>query len=110
MQWRKPTTAKEHLAFRIDTAVEFAKMSGDQLLAMVLLEAHLSDHPEVTAEYAVERLDGIVSDDTVRRKLRKMERDGSVTCRKAGRTMFFRLSMEVAETGLCILQNGKSSV
>jgi hypothetical protein len=76
------------------------RMFGDYPVGLVALEAYFSAKPEISAEYVHERLNGILSDDTVRRRLKRMQDMGIVTCRKRGRTLLYRMRPNLAQAAI----------
>lgn len=80
------------------------ELLGDWSCGIVALEAYFSDTPEVTAEYISQRLHGHISEDTARRKLKAMTKAGSLTTRKSGRTVYYRLDSEVAEATIAFMK------
>lgn len=89
--------------------IHLHRMLGSYACGTVLLEAYFSDKPEVGAEYVANRLAGIVSEDTARRRLKQMQDQGTVTCRKRGRTRLYRLRPDLAEAAIAYMR-GDSAI
>lgn len=81
------------------------KLLGDAVVGLVALEAFYSKtSKEVTAEYVAERLGDRMSEDTVRRRLKKMAEMNVLQVRKAGRTMFYQLHPDLAATAITLMR------
>jgi DNA-binding transcriptional ArsR family regulator len=81
------------------------RLLGNYQCGLVALEAYFSNgSQEVTAEYVAHRLEGAVSDDTARRRLKEMALAEIVTKRREGRTVYFKLNPEIAEAALSFMR------
>lgn len=88
----------------VDGILRLKDLLGYPIVGLATLEAHFSSNKEVTADYVCERLKGMFSDDTVRRKLRRMEKRGVLVSRKDGRTRYYRLAPDAAAEAKAFLE------
>jgi hypothetical protein len=81
------------------------RLLGNYACGLVALEAYYGTKSgEVTAEYVSYRLEGFVSDDTARRRLNAMLDAGTMSRRKDGRTIYFKLLPDVAEAAIAFMR------
>lgn len=79
-------------------ALAFWGRLGDGKIGMVLLDRYWSGNdPWVTADYVTAALDGLYSDDTVRRRLKQLADNGALLTRKEGRATLYAMRPSVAE-------------
>lgn len=88
----------------ITSGLFLGRLLGNYPCGMVALEAHFTDHPEVTPEYVSVRLDNLLSEDTTRRRLTEMVKAGVMTSRKEGRAVYFRMTDDIAETAIAFMK------
>lgn len=93
-----------HVKHWITGGLFLERLLGNYGCGMVMLEAHWTDNPDVTADYVSARLDGYISEDTARRKMMAMVATGQATSRKAGRTVLFRLNADITEAAIAFIK------
>jgi hypothetical protein len=86
------------------------QLVGDAKVGLVLLDRYWSgDDPWVTADYVVAALDNHYSDDTVRRRLKALVKDGTVLSRTEGRLTLYAFRPTVAEEVTLTMEEGLSA-
>jgi hypothetical protein len=118
MPWREyvrlPEDAEERRRVRhsgvghlIASSLAVVRLLQDYAVGMVALEAALEPGVgEITVDYVTARLEGLLSEDTIRRRIRQMARTDILETRQAGRARYYRLRPDLVEA-VCRVIEGK---
>lgn len=96
------TAAQAALALRRIWVTRGGLVSGVEV-GLVLTEVHFTPNPWVSAQYVTDRLTGIYSPDTVRRRLEDMVDHGSVEVVEHGGRKLYRSREQAAEATIGVV-------
>jgi hypothetical protein len=98
------TARKAMVTHWVEAGLFLRQTLGDYAAGMVLLEVFFTDDPLVTAEYVCARLGGVVSEDTVRRRLKRMVDQGTVVVKPVGRVKLYSINPACAEAAAAFME------